>query len=115
MHIHKNSAPIRLLHGFTYVEIALKAQITIKRLGEAGYRCPHLLTANFCQTKYSTMYISYVQIFALFLPLNFSEKIHNKLKKCRIFYSFAKNLENVKWYKTHVLFKRDNTKNGMQI
>ena len=45
MHIGKNSEPIRLLHGFTHVEIALKAQINVnKNIGGGGLQMPPPVT-----------------------------------------------------------------------
>ena len=42
MHVRKNSEPIRLLHGFTHVEIALKAQINgNQNIGGEEFQMPH--------------------------------------------------------------------------
>ena len=44
MHAGKNSERITLLHGFTHVRIALKAQINgNENIGEGGYRSPYYI------------------------------------------------------------------------
>ena len=41
MHVRKNSEPIRLMHGFTQVKTALKAQINgNQNIGGGGFQMP---------------------------------------------------------------------------